>query len=306
MREETKPRIYKYCSPRIVDNVFSIDGKAALKFSMPNEFNDPYELFLTIDFNRDPEELAFYLDLIGDNLQYPTTCFSLSPSVVPMWAHYAENHRGFVIEFSEEKLAREFEKSRFGSVTYSDSPAHDLSELLMKAHQIRKFRHNLWLIEAVLSAGYFTKTQCWSYEQERRMIVEQSMTRSVGDIMLLDVPRDAITGIVCGAKATDETKAKLKDIADGIGCNYLELRVGRSSATPYMVDNAGNPFHFGAGKIDPTQFYCEECQEPTTEGVFRCSWCSIDDEARYQAAMSNSFRILDRHGLLDDYLRNAP
>lgn len=306
MSEPQKPHLYKYCSPGIAANVFSNSDSATLKFSMPKDFNDPYELFLTIDFNRDPEELAFYLDLIGENLQYPTTCFSKSPSVAPMWAHYAENQRGFVIEFSEEKLAAAFEDSRFGDVTYSDSPAHDLSDLLMRAHQIKKYRYNLWLIQAVLSAGYFTKTLCWSYEQERRMIVDKAATRSAGDIMLLDVPRDAITTIICGAKATDETKATLKEIADEIGCNFLELRIGRSSVTPYMVDNAGNPFHFAAGQIDASQFYCEECQEPTTEGVFSCSWCSIDDDARYQAAMSNSFRILDRYGLLEGYLKNAP
>lgn len=102
MGEELKPYIYKYVSPGNVDNVFSHPGKATLKFSLPSEFNDPYELFLTIDFNRDPEELAFYLDLIGENLQFPTTCFSLSPNVVPMWAHYAQNHQGLVIEFSEK------------------------------------------------------------------------------------------------------------------------------------------------------------------------------------------------------------
>lgn len=306
MSEVPRPKLYKYCSPGILSNVFSIDDRATLKFSMPAEFNDPYELFLTIDFDRDPEELAFYLDLIGDNLQYPTTCFSLSPTVVPMWAHYAENHRGFVVEFSEERLAAAFEKSRFGNVAYSDSPVHDLSDLLMRAHQIRKFRYNLWLVQAVLSAGYFTKTLCWSYEQERRMIVEKSLTRSVGDMMLLDVPRDSITGIICGAKATDETKANLKRTSDEIGCRYLELRVGRSSATPYMVDRDGKPFGFSDGQVVVADYCCEECLEPTRDGVYRCSWCGIDDEVRYQAAMSNSFRILDRYGLLDNYLKNAP
>lgn len=306
MDEDLKPYIYKYASPDNVDNIFSRTEKATLKFSLPSEFNDPYELFLTINFKREPEELAFYLDLIGENLQHPTTCFSLSPSVVPMWAHYAQNHSGFVIEFSETKLKASFPEARFGSVKYSDTPTHDLSDLLMRAHQIKKFRYNLWLMSAVFSCAYFTKTLCWSYEQERRMIVDRSDPRVVGDLMLLDVPRDAITSIICGARATDETKAKLKAIAQDIGCRYMELRIGRSSAIPFMVDQSGNPLGFDNGQIDSIEYCCEECREPTVEGVFRCSWCDIDDDVRQRAAMSNSFRILDHYGLLESYLDSAP
>ena len=275
MSEEIKPRLYKYVSPGNVDNVFAIDEKATLKFSLPQQFNDPYELFLTINFNRDPEELAFYLDLIGENLQYPTTCFSKSPSVVPMWAHYAQNHQGFVIEFSEEKLEEAFPEASFGDVKYSDTPTHDLSDLLVRAHVIKKFRYNLWLIQAVMSSAYFTKMLCWSYEQERRMVVDRSDTR--GDLMLLDVPRESITSIICGARATDETKSKLKEIAHDIGCKFFELRVGRSSAIPFMVDEKGNPFTFGEGQIVPVEYCCEGCLEPTADGVFRCSCCDIDD-----------------------------
>lgn len=306
MSEELKPYIYKYVSHSNVDNVFADAEKATLKFSLPSEFNDPYELFLTIDFNRDPEELAFYLDLIGENLQHPTTCFSISPIVVPMWAHYTQNHSGFIIEFSEKKLKDLFPEARFGSVEYSDTPNRDLSDLLMRAHQIKKFRYNLWLMSAVFSSAYFTKTLCWSYEQERRMIVDKSDTRAADDLMLLDVPREAITSIICGARATGETKAKLKEIARDIECRYLELRIGRSSAIPFMVDQSGHPFGFDEGQIHAIEYFCEECQEPTAKGVLRCSWCDIDDDVRQRAAMSNSFRILDHYGLLESYLKSAP
>jgi hypothetical protein len=176
----------------------------------------------------------------------------------------------------------------------------------MRAHQIKKFRYNLWLVDAVRSSAYFTKMLCWSYEQERRMIVNKTAIRTAGDIMLLDIPRSAITGIICGARAANDTKDKLGQIAEDIRCKYLELRVGRSSVLPFMVDKSGSPFGFDHGQISAKESYCEECPEPTAEGVYRCSWCGIDDEVRHRAAMSNSFRILDRFGLLNDYLRNAP
>lgn len=268
------------------------------------EFNDPFELFLTIDFNRNPEELAFYLDLIGDGMQFPTTCFSTSPVVVPMWAHYAQNSQGFVIEFSENKLKGAYPDARFGNVTYSDVPKRDLSELLMRAHQIKKFRYLMWLRQGIFDSAYFTKTLCWSYELERRMIVDHEATRVVNDMMLLDMPREAVTALICGSKASSATAESLKQVARDIGCNYFELRMGKSSAVPYMVDQQGNPFVAADDGIREAEFHCEECREPTGDGVHRCSWCEIDDEARYQAASGNSFRILDHLGLLDDYVRN--
>ena len=36
-----------------------------LKCSLPRNFNDPYELFLTVNFREKPEALAFYTDVIG-------------------------------------------------------------------------------------------------------------------------------------------------------------------------------------------------------------------------------------------------
>lgn len=304
MGEDARSRIYKYVSPNNLNHIFANTDFATVKFSLPADFNDPFELFLTINFNRDPEELAFYLDIIGDGLQFPTTCFSSSPTVVPMWAHYAQNSQGFAIEFSEQKLRDAFPEARFGDVEYSDTPTKDLSDLLMRAHQIKKFRYVMWLRQAIFDSAYFTKTLCWSYELERRMIVEHEATRIVGNMMLLDIPREAVTALICGSKASPDTAEAVKQVADNIGCNYFALRMGKSSATPYMVDRHGNPYVVADDAIREAEFHCEECREPTGDGVRRCSWCEIDDDARERAAGGNSFRILNHLGLLDEYIRD--
>src|SRR6202051_1411211 len=101
----------------MIDKVFQLDS-VTLKCSLPKDFNDPYELFLTIDFNQEPDLLAFYADAIGEIPQSPTTCFSRSPAVIPMWAHYAQNHEGFVIEVSEEKLCEMLPEIACGDVSY--------------------------------------------------------------------------------------------------------------------------------------------------------------------------------------------
>lgn len=307
MTKRTNDSIFKYSSANNIDHIFSSSDTATLKFSLPADFNDPFELFLTLDFNRDPDELAFYLDIIGGKLlQLPTTCFSVSPVVTPMWAHYAQNSQGFVIEFSEGKLADAFPDALFRNVNYSDVPTVDLSGLLVRAHRIMKFRYNKWLTDAIFSSAYFTKTDCWSYEQERRMVIDDKFVRSAGSLLLMDVPRDTIRSIICGPKASTDTADKLKEIAADIGCQYYELRMGRSSATPFFVDTSGNPFAFCEAGIVRSAYYCRECREPTGERVETCSWCMIDDDARQRAAQSNSFRLLDRLGLLESYIKNSP
>jgi hypothetical protein len=86
--------LYKYLRPEHLEKILRGADRATLKCSYPKDFNDPYELFLTVDFRKRPELLALYQDVIGQLPHIPTTCFSRSPIVIPMWAHYAQNHEG--------------------------------------------------------------------------------------------------------------------------------------------------------------------------------------------------------------------
>lgn len=53
--------IYKYLGSSYLDHVLGSTDRVTLKCSYPKAFNDPYELFLTVDFSDDPEALAFYI-----------------------------------------------------------------------------------------------------------------------------------------------------------------------------------------------------------------------------------------------------
>jgi hypothetical protein len=307
VRTRTKPqsasnarKIYKYASSQFIGNIFSSSENVTLKCALPKDFNDPYELFLTINFDEEPDALAFYADAIGELPQWPTTCFSRSPAVIPMWAHYAENHKGFVLEISEECLAEATPKACFGDVDYKDAPSDDLAEMLHRAFKIGKYRYTYLLNRGVHSAAYFTKLSCWVYEQERRMIVPEENTREVSGLILLDTPSKCVTSIIVGSKATKETKQTLARKAEELGCNYYEIRIGKSSAKPYFVDNEGHPYTFD-NVISPCEQYCETCVEPIAAGT-QCSWCRIDNEMRQDASSRNPFRILDRVGLLDSYI----
>ncbi|MDO9338637.1 MAG: DUF2971 domain-containing protein [Caulobacter sp.] len=300
---DSKGFLYKYLPAELADVVFTEDNHVTIKFSKPKDFNDPYELFLDTDFGGDPEMLAYYAEAIGDLPQLPTTCFSRSPVVMPMWAHYAYNHIGFVIEFSEEAIREEFEESRFDDVKYTDGPSHDFSDLVARILHIGKPRYTYFLQGAVFNAAYFTKSTCWSYEQERRMVVRNSDVITSGDLMLMNISDKCVSSIICGARATLETKDKLQEVAEKFSAEYYELRIGRTSAIPYLVDRRGGIHSFTNSEIEFSKNYCASCSEPIEQDNKECIWCQITDDTKMEAAVRNPFRIIDSYGGLEEYIR---
>ncbi|MDH5548143.1 MAG: DUF2971 domain-containing protein [Gammaproteobacteria bacterium] len=294
-------KVYKYMGADTLKLSLSKEDVCSFKCSHPKDFNDPYELFLTIDFQQDPEMLATYKDTIGVMPQLPTTCFSKSPSVTPMWAHYAHGHRGVVIEIDEEIVIDSLPDVEFGDVDYRDEPSDDLLDMLARACHIGKLRYHFLLQRGVFSAAYYTKHTCWSYEQERRLVVGNELVNAVGDIILLDLPVGSITSLIAGHNATQETKDSVNVLADNIGANYFEMNIGKTTSVPYFLDSNGMAHQYHSGSIQKCINMCEECKEPISEEADLCSWCSITEDHEYQAASTNPLRMLQRMGGLEDY-----
>lgn len=295
-------KLYKYLAPGLAGKALSREG-AILKFSLPSEFNDPFELFLTVDRNSPPATLAFYEEVIGEMEMRPTTCFSRHPDVVPMWAHYGQNGEGFVIEVDEAGLRAELGDScAIQDVTYRDSQDEGLAQSLARAQFRQKFRDIYLLRNAVYHAAYFTKASCWSYEKERRLVLDNATDLVQADGMsLLSIPPHCVTAVILGSKIDAETTSKLRSFAADIGCEVYECRIGRSNITPFFLAADGSSRVFSGGTISEPENACEVCGERLKQGN-RCSWCSIEDADRDSAAESNPWRTLAAHGLLEDYI----
>lgn len=296
--------IYKYAGPDNIDRVFATPGTVTLKCSLPKEFNDPYELFLTIDFDEEPGALAFYKEAIGNLRQVPTTCFSRSPAVIPMWAHYARNLEGFAVELDEEQLREHFPESVFGDVDYRDTPDSALTDTLYRAYQIGKPRYVYFLNQDVFSAAYYTKTTCWSYEQERRMVIPESETRKAGDLTLIDFPSTCVSAIICGPRTSEANAKRLADIASTLNCKFYSIGIGRTSAIPFFISQEGTPHTFDGTAIRSCPQYCASCREPNNKDDELCSWCQIEDDHERDAAARNPFRMYARYGMLDSYIKD--
>ena len=298
-------KIYKYMGPEILKLAMQNEGTCNFKFSLPEEFNDPYELFLVLNFHQEPDLLATYRDAIGDIPQMPTTCFSRSPNVIPMWAHYAHNHSGVMIEFDEEIFLKHFpDGAQFGDVKYLEKANDDLLGILMRASRIGKPRYFVFLQQGVFQTAYFTKHSSWSYEQERRLIVDKKYVRSEGNMLLLDFPVECISALIVGHNASDETRESVSEIAEEIGANYFELKISKLNPEPYFKDMNNDSYLFQEGAITKCNHVCAQCEEPLSERAELCHWCSVEEHHTIYAQTRNPLRILAHVGYLEEYYQS--
>ena len=140
------------------------------------------------------------------------TCFAQSADNALMWAHYASNHTGVCLIF-QESLAPTFISL---SVNYSSSrPTVDMIELSQGKGE-------------VLAKIMLTKSDCWSYEQECRMM----MRGSPGYVMF---PAKCLTGVILGARISDDDQ---QFVLDAIGRRKTALPVLRAEldARDYRVN----------------------------------------------------------------------
>ncbi|MBI4774518.1 MAG: DUF2971 domain-containing protein [Deltaproteobacteria bacterium] len=117
-------------------------------------------------------------------------CVSKTKESVSMWAHYASNHRGVIIEFDHGALVDEEHQVRSFKVNYQDSLP------------------NLCQYRAAVESGdpvefsklfFCTKSTEWKNEQEWRFFTEPADS-------FLDLPEGSITRVILGAKMPDMTK----------------------------------------------------------------------------------------------------
>lgn len=132
-----------------------------------------------------------------------------------MWAHYANNYKGFVIEF--DKTRQFFNSRRF--------PADSCGGLRkVKYSDVRPSRR--LLMEMTPEEFFLIKSKQWEYEQEWRMIASLEDAKDLNltkqgkqlidadglPVFLCPIPPACITGIVFGSRMTEENKTKVSDL----------------------------------------------------------------------------------------------
>lgn len=130
-------------------------------------------------------------------------CLSESPKSLLMWAHYADSHRGFVVQFDEtspffdRRVSDDDELRHLRRVTYSSK------------------RPSLTLSEVEDGSAFLVKGIEWEYEAEWRMIVPLAdASRVVGTgpeaIHLYNFPASAVTSVILGCRMSEAKRAEIQ------------------------------------------------------------------------------------------------
>ncbi len=217
-------RIYKYVGYEDAMKYILID-RNTLKFSSPNDFNDPFDCYEGfVNFFNVPPSATLYdtakklLDksyakeaslrtkqALSDKKtrtnffkeqkkEYKVSCFSKSYDEVLMWSHYANKHTGICIgfEFPIEPLPKDF---IVFPVVYKKS----VQPFDVYANTFRIILH--WII---------TKSHHWKYEKEVRAIIKNNSNKLLkdGNNYYYEIEKDWIKEIVFGCKVSDKVVEK--------------------------------------------------------------------------------------------------
>lgn len=228
-------KLYKYISPKVLAKVFEKNGEARVKCSYPKDYNDPYELFVRLDTYDDHEVVSYFNEVVSNIPQLPTTCFSKRPDVIPMWAHYGDQSKGFVLEIDENILKKYVTEAVIGNVKYKKDAEPIESSYVGFALARGKFRHALWLQQSVINSAYFFKNSCWRYEQERRLVVNKTNADYLDTNMILSFPQECVTAIISGPFASAADVDVCLKILNRINSKYFMMKIGKSTSTPFFL-----------------------------------------------------------------------
>lgn len=186
-----------------------------------------------------------FVEAVSNDIGY--YCLSEYWNDVVMWAHYASNHSGIVLEF--EKNGTNPCSTHTFPINYKESPDElDLSKLIIDLLKVNVSSLSVkeradFIYNSGLKEIYYTKSKKWSYENEWRTSHKHGLQQMPGKL----------TSIIFGyntKKEVIEYLTRLPEL-DGVSFEYIKpcfnsLSLKKVSKAEYelrtLLDNAFNTY----------------------------------------------------------------
>jgi len=163
------------------------------------------------------------------NLYY-ICCFVDVFSSIPMWAYYANNHRGFCVEYMIEKpdyIYKVFYEEQRQKV--ATIPSYLMKSLFESIEISREKPNNEFLMwNEILKLSFTVKHKSWQHENEFRLIFpfnKEVDGVSINNRELRIKPSRIFVGMECNKENVDT----LSDIANKIKCEIFQMKVSEDS-----------------------------------------------------------------------------
>jgi hypothetical protein len=238
--------LFKYVSdaPKVVDDIFR-DHK--IRFTQPAALNDPLEFNPAIRFDSEGDNFKHYkyrgitmpsrhfwehLNLIESRInQFGILSLTENPYSFEMWCHYANGHKGFLIEFNIPDKTKptlqllEGVNLRVYKVRYVKDYVINLDRLYRAGNVIPFCR--------IRDAIFLRKTKHWKYEREYRIVRQLAECEAYQppakrtsyrdrEIYCFPLSLSCICNVAFGVNTSQEVKRKIIEYCRNTKINFLQ------------------------------------------------------------------------------------
>ncbi|MBC8481346.1 MAG: DUF2971 domain-containing protein, partial [Planctomycetes bacterium] len=244
--------LFKYVSDesKVVEGIFR-DHK--IRFSQPAALNDPLEFNPTIRFDLESDNLYkkfqykgvvmpsihywYWLNLIEPRInKFGILSLTDNPYSFEMWCHYANGHKGFLIEFN---------------IPDKTKPTLQLTEdTNLKLHKVRYVKDYMVNIDRlsqgrdtipfhrIRDAMFIKKTKLWKYEREYRVVREladcdtyrpPAKRTSYRDkkVYLFPLSLSCIANVIFGVNTSQKIKRKVIEYCRNTDINFVQTVISK-------------------------------------------------------------------------------
>ena len=222
---------------------FETLDKNEIWLSTASEMNDPFEFRgMYIDEEKlsaagYPQELidAFKCFMDSFRKEYVLTSFTANSfESLPMWAYYANNSKGFCVEYKVIKpdtfFQVSYEPERIAIASIMANLYNDFSNLSKGKGALTD---DTELSGHLLTAQMFMKHKSWAHEQEYRIIYPKDIDKNAGFSVSTELLGLKVKRIICGINCSEKHKERLNAISTKLGCGKMLKAV--VSETKYIV-----------------------------------------------------------------------
>jgi len=208
---ESRPHIEGLINPNMIKNIMTEDELNKLLDQAIQSTPEVHETLLDNSIKLTPEQIQkihqdakIILDLMPPLLN--TKFYEMSDKKfgilsltskfdnLLMWAHYANSHQGFVVEFKKNH-------SFFSQNDYINKFLGTLQAVTYSKERPQDYLHDLNTQKV-----YLTKSDDWIYEEEYRMFLPLENATEIKEetTYLFKFPLDMISAIYCGCNMSNE------------------------------------------------------------------------------------------------------
>lgn len=184
------------------------------------------------------EELKFLNSLLM--AKYKVSCFTSTPYSILMWAHYANSHKGFCVEYEIPDYCQEHAKllDCLYPVIYSSRRKSVLEYCIRELDTDSSSMDTLWQIHKY---GLLSKDIVWQYQNEWRLI---SYDKALSSDETYNCKFFKISKVYLGNKMPAEDRRIIIDLCKKLGIPYVGVKIELSQYTlsdcPHKCENCPN------------------------------------------------------------------